>query len=228
MMPVTVNDEAPLIHPLDEHNLRHLGNVHPERYTNPTAKARYHMVVVGGGPGGLVVAAASAALGAKVALVERHLMGGDCLNVGCVPSKGVIRAARAWHEAQYASASFGAPPVAGTGDFGAAMRRMRRLRADLSKADSVWRFRDLGVDVFVRMLPKPDAMHAVGMFNIYEYIERFGVDPRDDPNVYGRLWRDCEDAKRTLSARRKATVACDFRGQGARVEISPSPSRASP
>jgi pyruvate/2-oxoglutarate dehydrogenase complex dihydrolipoamide dehydrogenase (E3) component len=161
---VTVNDEAPLIRPLDEHNLRHLGNVHPDRYTNPTAKARYHVVVVGGGPGGLVVAAASAALGAKVALVERHLMGGDCLNVGCVPSKGVIRAARAWHEARHASATFGASPVAGTGDFGAAMRRMRRLRADLSKVDSVWRYRDLGVDVFVGegRFVAPDAVEVDG------------------------------------------------------------------
>ena len=161
---VTVNDEAPLIRPLDEHNLRHLGNVHPDRYTNPTAKGRYDVVVVGGGPGGLVVAAAAAALGAKVALVERHLMGGDCLNVGCVPSKALIRAARAWHQAQHAAATFGAPPVAGTGDFGAAMRRMRRLRADLSKADSVWRFRDLGVDVFLGegRFVAPDAVEVGG------------------------------------------------------------------
>ena len=89
-----------LIRPLDEPNRRHLANVHPEGYTNPAPKDRYHMVVIGAGPGGLVAAAASAALGARVALVERHLMGGDCLNVGCVPSKGVIRAARAWHEAR--------------------------------------------------------------------------------------------------------------------------------
>jgi pyruvate/2-oxoglutarate dehydrogenase complex dihydrolipoamide dehydrogenase (E3) component len=150
--------------PLDEHNLRHLANVHPDRYTNPKAKARYHVVVVGAGPGGLVVAAASAALGAKVALVERHLMGGDCLNVGCVPSKGLIRAARAWHEAQHAAATFGAPTVSGTGDFRAAMRRMRRLRADLSKADSVWRFRDLGVDVFLGdgRFVAPDAVEVDG------------------------------------------------------------------
>lgn len=141
--------EQALIRPLDEHNRRHLANVHPERYTNPTPRDRYHVVVIGAGPGGLVAAAASAALGAKVALVERHLMGGDCLNVGCVPSKGVIRAARAWHEARHGAETFGAPAVSGQGDFGAAMRRMRRLRADLSRADSVWRYRDLGVDVFI-------------------------------------------------------------------------------
>jgi molecular chaperone DnaK len=53
-----------------------------------------------------------------------------------------------------------------------------------------------------------------------EFIRRFGIDPRDDSNVYGRLWRDCEDAKRTLSARTKATVSCDFQGQGMRTEIT--------
>ncbi|HEU4401437.1 MAG TPA: mercuric reductase [Candidatus Polarisedimenticolia bacterium] len=138
-----------LIRPLDEHNLKHLGNVHPPGHTNPTPKGRYHLVVVGAGPGGLIAAAAGAALGAKVALVERHLMGGDCLNVGCVPSKGVIRAARAWHETRHGAALFGAPPVSGSGDFAAAMRRMRKLRSDMSRVDSVGRYRDMGVDVFI-------------------------------------------------------------------------------
>jgi molecular chaperone DnaK len=53
-----------------------------------------------------------------------------------------------------------------------------------------------------------------------EFIRRFGLDPREDHNSHGRLWRECEDAKRTLSARTKATIACDFRGQAVRVEIS--------
>jgi molecular chaperone DnaK len=53
-----------------------------------------------------------------------------------------------------------------------------------------------------------------------EFIRRFGADPREDPNTVGRLWRDCEDAKRTLSARNKASVACDFQGQAARLEIT--------
>ncbi len=144
-----VEEAHPLIRPLDGHNQRHLAHVHPGGYANPTPKDRYHLVVIGAGPGGLVAAAAAAALGAKVALVERHLMGGDCLNVGCVPSKGVIRAARAWHEARRGAEAFGAPPVAGAGDFGAAMARMRRLRADLSKVDSVQRYTGLAVDVFL-------------------------------------------------------------------------------
>ncbi|MBI4169418.1 MAG: mercuric reductase [Acidobacteria bacterium] len=138
-----------LVWPLDEHNLKLLGNVHPPEYMNPPPQDRYHLVVIGAGPGGLVTAAAGAALGAKVALIERHLMGGDCLNVGCVPSKAIIRAARAWHEARTGAAVYGAPPVAGAGDFAAAMRRMRRLRGEMSRADSVWRYREMGIDVFL-------------------------------------------------------------------------------
>jgi pyruvate/2-oxoglutarate dehydrogenase complex dihydrolipoamide dehydrogenase (E3) component len=130
------------------HDQALLDQVHPASWVNPTPQERYHLVVVGAGTGGLVTAAAAAGLGAKVALVERHLMGGDCLNVGCVPSKGVIRAARAWADARQAASEFSGPAVAGDGDFAAAMQRMRRLRARLSPADGAARFRDLGVDVF--------------------------------------------------------------------------------
>ncbi|CAA9351717.1 MAG: Mercuric ion reductase, partial [uncultured Gemmatimonadaceae bacterium] len=90
--------------PRDEHNRRLLANVHPPDWANPTPQRRYHLVVLGAGTGGLVTAAIAAALGARVALVERHLMGGDCLNVGCVPSKAIIRAARAWAETRGAAA----------------------------------------------------------------------------------------------------------------------------
>jgi pyruvate/2-oxoglutarate dehydrogenase complex dihydrolipoamide dehydrogenase (E3) component len=138
-----------MLEPLDEYNRRLLENVHPPRWVNPRPKARYHLVVIGAGTGGLVSAAAAAGLGASVALIERHLMGGDCLNVGCVPSKAVIRAARAWREAARASEEFGGPATAGSGDFGAAMARMRRLRAGISPIDGAQRFRDLGVDVFL-------------------------------------------------------------------------------
>src|SRR6185295_6967062 len=93
---------VPLIAPLDEYNLQHLRNVHPEPYVNPTPSGRYNLVVIGAGTAGLITAAAAAGLGAKVALIERHLMGGDCLNVGCVPSKSLIRAARAVHAVQRA------------------------------------------------------------------------------------------------------------------------------
>ncbi len=133
----------------DRHDQELLANVHPASWQNPTPKERYHLVVVGGGTAGLVSAAGAAGLGARVALVERALLGGDCLNYGCVPSKGVIRAARAWHDARTARERFGAPAVAGEGDFALAMERMRRLRAGISVHDSAQRFASLGVDVFL-------------------------------------------------------------------------------
>jgi pyruvate/2-oxoglutarate dehydrogenase complex dihydrolipoamide dehydrogenase (E3) component len=152
------------VEPLDEHNRRLLANVHPEGWVNPQPAARYHLVVVGAGTAGLVSAAGAAGLGARVALVERHLMGGDCLNVGCVPSKGILRAARAWQEARETAARFGGPAVAGAPSFGAAMERMRRLRAGISQHDSAERFRGLGIDVFLGdgRFTAPDAVEVDG------------------------------------------------------------------
>jgi len=137
------------LQPLDEHNQRLRSHVHPVDWTNPTPAGRYNLVVIGAGTAGLVTAAGAAGLGAKVALVESGLMGGDCLNVGCVPSKALIAAARAARSAGNAN-SFGVN-VTGKADvdFAQVMNRMRRLRADISPADSAARFRDLGVDVFL-------------------------------------------------------------------------------
>ncbi len=138
-----------LVRPLDEHNEELLANVHPAAWINPEPAGRYHLAVVGGGTAGLVSAAGAVGLGARAALIERRLLGGDCLNHGCVPSKGIIRAARAWSEARHGRERFGAPTVSGAGDLAAAMRRMRRLRAHLSHHDSAARFAGLGVDVFI-------------------------------------------------------------------------------
>lgn len=136
--------------PRDAHNQTLGANVHPSDWVNPTPTGRYNLVVIGGGTAGLISAAGAAGLGAKVALIERHLLGGDCLNVGCVPSKGVIRASRALFDARN-SADFGVLGGAGLQfDFATAMERMRRLRAAISHHDSAKRFRDeLGVDVFI-------------------------------------------------------------------------------
>ena len=142
-------DGEPRVEPLDRHNRELLANVHPADWKEPEPLDRYHLVVIGAGTGGLVTAAIAAGLGARVALVERHLMGGDCLNVGCVPSKGVIGAARAWQAAAEAGPVFAGPRAGGSGDFAAVMERMRRIRAGLSRVDSAARFRDLGVDVFL-------------------------------------------------------------------------------
>ncbi len=134
---------------VSEADSRLIGNVRPENWVDPEPKDRYDLLVVGAGTGGLVSAAIGAALGAKVALVERALMGGDCLNYGCVPSKAVIRASRSWAEARDAAARFRGPPVGEGGDFPWVMERMRELRADLSEVDAAERFRSMGVDVFL-------------------------------------------------------------------------------
>jgi pyruvate/2-oxoglutarate dehydrogenase complex dihydrolipoamide dehydrogenase (E3) component len=139
---------SPLVSPWDSHNQRLLGHVHPPDWTNPTPASRYNLVVIGAGTAGLVTAAGAAALGAKVALIERHLLGGDCLNVGCVPSKCLIRSSRAAADVREAG-QFGVRVPAGVEvDFAAVMERMRRLRAGISYHDSAQRFAGLGVDVF--------------------------------------------------------------------------------
>jgi len=133
----------------DEYDKQLLKNCHPPKWVNPTPAGKYNLVVIGAGTAGLVSAAGAAGLGAKVALIERNLMGGDCLNVGCVPSKAVIRAARAVYEARD-GAEFGARRACGPRiAFGTAMARMRRLRANISEHDSAARFRKLGVDVYI-------------------------------------------------------------------------------
>jgi len=150
-MPEPALGQPAIIEPLDEYNRKLIENVHPPSWVNPEPKERYHMVVIGAGTAGLVSAKGAAGLGARVALIERHLMGGDCLNVGCVPSKGVIRASRAWQEARQAAERFGGPAVdpGAAVDFGAAMERMRCLRAQISDVDSAEGARKAGVDVFL-------------------------------------------------------------------------------
>lgn len=134
--------------PDDSYNRELAGKVHPANWVNPHPAERYDLVVIGAGTAGLVTAAGAAGLGAKVALIERHLMGGDCLNFGCVPSKAMLRASRAVAEIGAASGmgvTIGGEPVV---DFAQVMERMRRLRAGMSVHDSAERFRSLGVDVF--------------------------------------------------------------------------------
>jgi pyruvate/2-oxoglutarate dehydrogenase complex dihydrolipoamide dehydrogenase (E3) component len=142
--------DVPRILPDDEDNRRLLKHVHPADWVNPRPNGRYNIVVIGAGPAGLIVAVVAASVGAKVALIEKHLMGGDCLNVGCVPSKSIIRAARVWADIRNA-AEFGVhvSDQGTTYDFAAVMARMRKLRARLSVVDSAQRYKELGVDVFI-------------------------------------------------------------------------------
>ena len=135
--------------PDDTFNQSLIQNTHPEGWVNPRQADRYNLVVIGAGTAGLVTAAIAAGLGARVALIEKDMMGGDCLNVGCVPSKALIRAARAWADTK-GLAEFGVqiPADAMRYDFAEAMARMRRLRARISPNDSAQRFASLGVDVY--------------------------------------------------------------------------------
>jgi len=142
-----VADHATFVSPVDEANLALLRAVRPAEWVNPTPHAVYDLAVVGGGTAGLVSAMGAAGLGARVALVERHLLGGDCLNVGCVPSKAIIRSARAAAEARRAL-RLGVRVGAVEPDFGAIMRRMRERRAGLSPNDSARRLQAAGVHVF--------------------------------------------------------------------------------
>jgi pyruvate/2-oxoglutarate dehydrogenase complex dihydrolipoamide dehydrogenase (E3) component/uncharacterized membrane protein YdjX (TVP38/TMEM64 family) len=139
---------GPLVLPDDAHNQNLLSHVHPAGRVNPQPSGRYNLVVIGGGTAGLVSAAGGAGLGAKVALVERHLLGGDCLNVGCVPSKGLISAARLAASTREAGA-FGVHASDVRVDFPAVMERMRRLRAQIAPNDGVARLTNLGVDVYL-------------------------------------------------------------------------------
>ncbi len=137
------------LQPYDAYNRRLEQNVRPPGWINPTSRAGYHLVVIGAGTAGLVTAAAAAGLGARVALVERQLMGGDCLNVGCVPSKAIIASARAIASARTTlSFHLGAPFVFEV-DFASVMKRMRNHRAEISLNDSASRFAEKGVDVYL-------------------------------------------------------------------------------
>ncbi len=141
--------DAPRLLPDDEHNRLLLRHTHPPDWVNPTPKPLYDLVVLGAGTAGLTAAGGCAAVGGTVALIERKFTGGDCLISGCVPSKGLISASRVAAHVQRAGV-YGIRVPAGTSvDFPAVMERMRRLRAQISPADSVEHLAKAGVDVFL-------------------------------------------------------------------------------
>lgn len=144
--------ERVTVRPMDEYNQKLVSYVHPPNWVNPEPADVYDLVVIGAGTAGLVVAAGAAGLdlGLKVALIEKHLMGGDCLNVGCVPSKTIIRSARVVGEIWDAQdLGVNIPQHNIDVDFPKVMARMRRVRAGISHNDSAERFSSLGVDVFL-------------------------------------------------------------------------------
>jgi pyruvate/2-oxoglutarate dehydrogenase complex dihydrolipoamide dehydrogenase (E3) component len=155
---------TPMVLPDDVYNEALVSNVHPLDWENPEPAPRYNLVVIGAGTAGLVTAAGAAGLGAKVALVERHLLGGDCLNVGCVPSKCVIRSSRVVADIRDADQFGIRVPQGMEADFPVVMERMRRLRARISAHDSAKRFKDMGVDVFLGegRFSRPDTVEVAG------------------------------------------------------------------
>lgn len=138
--------------PMDEQNVKLLDNVHPPEWIEPSFDGVYNLVVIGAGAGGLVTSSGAAGVGAKVALIEANALGGDCLNVGCVPSKSLIHAANLAHVLKDADhladsgISFDGPVKI---DFAKTMERVRRVRAEISDNDSAARYtRKLGVDIY--------------------------------------------------------------------------------
>lgn len=148
---------ASTVWPLDEHNLKLLDNVHPAEWEDPKeSPGVYHLVVIGAGAGGLITAGGAAGVGAKVALIEANSLGGDCLNVGCVPSKALIHAANLAHTLRNKEAleESGISITGGEAninvDFAKTMERLRRIRAGISEHDSAERYtKKLGVDVYI-------------------------------------------------------------------------------
>ena len=133
-------------HPLNETLIEHAA---PRDWVNPTPQDDYHLVVIGGGSAGLVATSAAAQLGARVALIEKGVLGGDCLNVGCVPSKAIIRAGKVAADMKK-GAKFGVSVPADqiTVDFAKVMEHVWSARAHIAPHDSAKRFTDLGADVF--------------------------------------------------------------------------------
>jgi len=134
----------PFPSPMDEFNRRLIQYVHPQNWKNPDPQPVYDMVVIGGGTAGLVTAAGSAGVGAKVALIEKSLLGGDCLNYGCVPSKALLHAAKQAHAAKTSGMALNQSEF-----FTNAMNTLRKKRSEIAEHDSAQHFTDLSIDVFL-------------------------------------------------------------------------------
>lgn len=136
---------APTSHPETASEQAWLAQVRPDGWPEP-ASGSFDLVVIGGGTAGLVTAMGAAGLGARVALVERHRLGGDCLNTGCVPSKALLASAAVIRHARQA-ARFGVRVASVEPEFPAVMARLRAVRADLARHDAAARLASAGVRV---------------------------------------------------------------------------------
>ena len=141
-------NDATLITLQDRYEQTRVANVHPAPWNNPKPRGLYELVIIGAGPAGLAAAETASALGAKVALIERDLIGGTCLNTGCIPSKAILRTSRLYAEMNDAERYGAQRPDAIRVDFAAAMERVRRIRAHISGGTSVRQLTAAGIDVF--------------------------------------------------------------------------------
>jgi pyruvate/2-oxoglutarate dehydrogenase complex dihydrolipoamide dehydrogenase (E3) component len=134
--------------PLDADSNALRANAHPPGWCNPQPAGTYDFVILGAGPAGILAARGAATLGRKVALIERNLLGGNRLNLGCVPSKALLRTSSLYARMR-AAHDLGVPRPEGVRiDVAEAMQRIRHLQARLSRTDSADRLRDHGVDVY--------------------------------------------------------------------------------
>jgi len=134
--------------PVDSNDIDLIKSVHPPRWKNPKPGGTYNLVVIGAGPAGLTAAREAASLGAKVALIERNLIGGACVNVGCIPSKSIIRTARLYADIRDAETFGGDTPKHVRVDFQRAMTRMRQIRQRIGRADAAETLASEGIDLY--------------------------------------------------------------------------------
>jgi pyruvate/2-oxoglutarate dehydrogenase complex dihydrolipoamide dehydrogenase (E3) component len=132
----------------DADELERVANTHPSGWRNPQPGGPYHLAIVGAGPAGVAAAELAASIGARVALIERNAIGGVNLNAGSVPSKTLIRTARIYADVREAQQYGANVPDDVDVDFAAAMERVWRVRACLSRDDSARRLAAAGVDVY--------------------------------------------------------------------------------
>eukprot|EP01083_Nonionella_stella_P070125 187448_1 len=139
------------ITPMDEYNQTLLDNVHPLKWVPPKPQTNYNLIAIGAGAAGLVSAAATAGLGGKVAIIEEHMFGGDCLNFGCVPSKAILRSAKVAYDAILRGKEFGLEVDGNIKmNFGVVMERVRRIRSVISSHDACERFSKIyDMDVYI-------------------------------------------------------------------------------
>jgi pyruvate/2-oxoglutarate dehydrogenase complex dihydrolipoamide dehydrogenase (E3) component len=228
-LPSKDQDVTAHVWPHDQYNIELLNHVHPLNWQDPAAIRKttkkdacdggnnyYDMVVIGGGSAGLITAAGSAGIGGlRVALIEAHLLGGDCLNVGCVPSKTLIHSANLAHtlhstntqRLKDAGIAFDTSSV--QVDFGKVMERVRQVRSQISHHDSAQRFsQELGVEVYIgyAKFTSPTTISVNGQTLTFKRAIATGASPStsiDNMDGLNELYQQCkyETATPTNQAR---------------------------